>query len=288
MRRQRLAQLILALLLLAGTVTPALAQVAAPPAPLTQETIYVLGAQLLPDPVTQTVPKHTATGIRMNVVASDPSVGGLPSLPDDAVVRASMRGPAFQTAIELTGLPGQLLMIPPIPLKGLYVVENIRVESGGATILQGEPGSVSIEVIDKVIVSQVTTRALSADEIEEKGIFFDEENYKAVDFTVAIGVEGKKVPITFPVLLPRQADLPPRQLTFSPGIGGLPQQKLETVVFRPQGLEYTSLGISGFQMDCASECDPETRKLVAKVPGVILFPGRIAYLNQYFLSLIHI
>ncbi len=286
MRKQRLAQFLLALLLLAATVTPALAQVASPPAPLTQETIYVLGAQLLPDPIHQTVPKHTATGIRMNVVASDPSVGGLPSLPDDAVVRASMRGPAFQTAIELTGLPGQLLMIPPIPLKGLYVVENIRVESGGATILQGEPGSVSIEVIDKVIVSQVTTRALSADEIEEKGIFFDEENYKAVDFTVAIGVEGKKVPITFPVLLPRQADLPPRQITFKPGIGGLPQQKLETVVFQSPALEYTSLGISGFQMDCASECDPETRKLVAKVPGVILFPGRIAYLNQYFSALL--
>ncbi|HRJ40425.1 MAG TPA: carboxypeptidase regulatory-like domain-containing protein, partial [Caldilineaceae bacterium] len=280
------SRILFAFLFLLASVSPLFAQTAAPPDPLTQETIYVLGAQLLPDPIHQTVPKNTATGIRMNVVASDPSVGGLPELPADAVVRASMRGPAFQKAIELTGLPGRLLMIPPIPLKGLYVVENIRIESGGATILQGEPGSVSIEVIDKVIVSQVTTRALSADEIEKKGIFFDEDNFSAVDFTVAIGVEGKKVPISFPVLIPKQPNLASRPPAYRPSMGGLGQQKIQTVTFRPPELEYTSLGISGFQMDCASDCDPETRKLVAKVPGVILFPGRIAYLNQFFSALL--
>ncbi|MFZ1756163.1 MAG: carboxypeptidase regulatory-like domain-containing protein, partial [Caldilineaceae bacterium] len=279
------SRFLLVLIFIVSSISPAFAQSITPP-PLTQETIYVLGAQLLPDPIHQTVPKNTATGIRMDVVASDPSVGGLPELPADAVVRASMRGPAFQQAIELTGLPGQLLMIPPIPLKGLYVVENIRVESRGATILQGEPGAVSIEVIDKVIVSQVTTRALSADEIEEKGIFFDEENFSAVDFTVAIGVEGKKVPISFPVLIPKVKDLSPRAPTYRPPPGGLGQQKIATAVFRPPQLEYTSLGISGFQMDCASDCNPETRRLVAKVPGVILFPGRIAYLNQFFSALL--
>lgn len=281
------SRFLLALLILAGTVTPALAETAAPPPPLTQETIYVLGAQLLPDPVHQTTPKNTATGIQMALVASDPAAGGLPQLPADAVVRASMRGPGFPKAIELTGLPGQLLLIPPAPLKGLYVVENIRVESGGATILQGQPGTVSIEVIDRVIVSQVTTRALSAAEIEEKGIFFDDDNYSAVDFTVAIGVEGKKVPISFPVLVPKEPGLPPRQPIFAPPGTGLQGEKLKTVVFRPeQGLPSTSLGVSGFMMECASHCEEEQRKLVAKVPGVILFPGRIAYLNQFFSALL--
>ncbi len=251
------------------------------------QTLYVVGATLLPTPGHQTVPKNTATGVLMQIVSSEATVGALPSLPADAIVRARLRGPAFQTAVELSGKPGEALMIPPIPLKGLYVVEDIRIESDGLALLTGNPASVSLEVIDRVLVSQVTTRALSATEIQEKGIYFDEQNYKAVDFTVAIGVKGEKVPVSFPVLVARSPELPARRPQILPSVGGLVGQRPETFAIFPPQIPLTNLGISGFTLECeGASCNPEVARLMPVIPGVIVFPGRIAYLNQFFSALL--
>ena len=55
--------------------------------------------------------------------------------------------------------------IPPLAIPGLYVLDNIRLARGAETLLLADPSSVTIEVIDKLLATQVTSRPLTAQEI---------------------------------------------------------------------------------------------------------------------------
>ena len=231
-------------------------------------------------------PKNIATGVMMTIGAPG-SLGAAPTLPGDAIVRAQLRGPALAAPLQLAGLPNQLLAIPPLPLTGLYVLENIRLEAAGRTLLPATPGAVTIEVIERVLAAQVTTRALTAKEIQDKGIFFDETNFRAVQFTVAYGVLDKKVPISFPMLLPRNpqgASAPVVQQPHPAGLGG--GLRPDQPIVRLPGVGVTQLGISGFSLECVSFCDTEIMRLMPPIPGVLIFPGNISYLNQFFSALL--
>src|SRR5204863_10174939 len=59
-----------------------------------------------------------------------------------------------------------------------------------------------VHVFDEVLVSRVTSRPLTLDEIKEKGIVIDENNFRAVEFEVAFVLDGKTIPVKFPVVSP--------------------------------------------------------------------------------------
>ena len=61
-------------------------------------------------------------------------------------------------------------------------LENIRLISNGEVLFYGTPESVTIEVIDQLLVTEVTARPLTADEIREKGIVFDQSNFQAYNW----------------------------------------------------------------------------------------------------------
>jgi carbon-monoxide dehydrogenase medium subunit len=61
-------------------------------------------------------------------------------------------------------------------------------------LLYGVPESVEIDVIDKLLLTQVTARALSAAEIREKGLVFDKSSFQAYNFAAAFAIEDRKVP----------------------------------------------------------------------------------------------
>ena len=110
----------------------------------------------------------------------------------------------------------------------------------------------------------MTTRPLTADEIIEKGIVVDEENFQVLNFTAAFGVEDKKVTIDFPVLVPNPGvDLPavrpPALPALSPASFEPPGIKLQALA-----LEMPNVSVAGFVLDCVdlSVCDPENRDLI--------------------------
>jgi hypothetical protein len=278
--------LLLLLALLPGS-QPARAQAPAPQTPLDREQILIYGLRLQPSPTHQVVPKNTVTAINAPLLTPDGQPASFAGSAQGAIV-AQLRGPAFAAPIQVSGVPNQLLYLPPLPLAGLYVLENIRMVADGRVVLQGNPDAVTIEVIDRVLASQVTTRPLTAQEILDKGIFFDEDNFRAVNFTVAIGVQGQKIPVTFPMLLPRTPSRPSQRPAFVPrppnGIGS-PRPPDQPRMNLP-GFNLTNLSVSGFSLECASLCDIQALRLVPPIPGVLIFPGNIAYLNQYFSALL--
>jgi hypothetical protein len=168
---------------------------------------------------------------------------------------------------------------------GTYTLENIRLESQGAVLLRSTPESVKITVIEKLLVTQITTRALTAAEIREKGIVFDSSNFQAYNFTAAFAVsDGNPIQVNFPVLLPMVgsvADVTSPKVT----IGAIPTPaitSLKTVI--PDTLKLATqipnLTVLGFSLKV-----PELKGqdlIVPPIPGVIVIPGDIGFLNQYF------
>ena len=72
---------------------------------------------------------------------------------------------------------------------GDYILSNVRLEGNGEVILRRQQGPgvepIVIKVIDEILVTEVTSRPLSLEEIQERGIVITEENFTAFDFAVA-------------------------------------------------------------------------------------------------------
>ena len=273
---------------------------------LARDQILITGAGLQVTPAHQTVPRNTATVIQTAIVVpgSDGSTtdngngqGGGPigsptvslQLPADAVVIGELRGPAFGTPVVLTTRPNEPFRIQPLAISGLYVLDNIRVVSGTTTLLPGTPDSVTLEVIDKILVSQVTTRALSAKEIQDKGIVVDQTNFQVVNFTAAFGLQDHKISIDFPMIVPNRnsAGLPPAAPAISlpslqPAATPVPTVSLPQL---QEAFQTTNVSISGLIL----KIDDEEIERTFQIPpfsGVVIIPGNIAYLNQFFSALV--
>jgi hypothetical protein len=276
--------LLAALTVLLAMLPQAAAQAAADP-PRARDRILIVGSNLQPAPAHQVVPKNLPTIVSMLLVQGDDADAATADalsgqLPAGTIVRAELRGPALPDGLALTALPNQPLAIPPLPLAGLYTLENIRMERDGEVLLQGNPDSVTIEVIDKLLDYQVTSRALSADEIEELGIVFDESNFQAINFAIAFGLEDEVITIDFPVLIPKPSEID--SLTAESGQEPLPIPDL-LEKSRPKGFRFPQgqlPSVSGFILKTRGA--PEGRDLDFALPGAVIIPGNVGFLNQFF------
>ncbi len=245
--------------------------------------IQLYGIGLKVEPATQTVPKGYATIVSTFLQgASQPA--SLPPFAPDAVVRATLRGPSFPQPIELTAAPNSPFNIPVLTVPGTHTVDNIRLVSGGEVLLYGSPESVRIEVIEKLLVTTVTARPLTADEIREKGIVFDRSNFQAYNFTAAFAIDdGSQINIAFPVVLPTIAAVDAPNGTATLASIDAPQLKsLQTLI--PDTLQIQAripnLRVVGFSLQLQQESGQDF--FVPAIPGVIVIPGDIGFLNQFF------
>jgi hypothetical protein len=252
---------------------------------LGREEIVLYGLGLQVQPAQQTVPKGFATIV--STFLQTPQVpGSLPPFAPDAEVRATLRGPSFEQPLELAAKPNAPLNVPILTVPGTHTVENIRLVSGGEVLLYGSPQSVRIDVIEKLLVTTVTARPLTAEEIREKGIVFDKSNYQAYNFTAAFAIEdGTAIDVTFPVVLPTLA--PPANVDVSSA--GLtlvePPMLRDIATIIPDTLRIQSripnLSVKGFTLTLSGGAQSQDF-YVPPIPGVIVIPGDIGFLNQYF------
>ena len=151
-------------------------------------------------------------------------------------------------------------------------------------LLRSTPESVVIEVIEKLLITQVTARALTAAEIREKGIVFDPSSFQAFNFTAAFAIQDHPITIEFPVLLPQlqgAPGVPVNQVGFPQiSVPGLPCLKTlipDTLKLQAQ---IPNLSVVGFTLKIPSLAGQDL--LVPPIPGVIVIPGDIGFLNQFF------
>jgi hypothetical protein len=245
--------------------------------------VQIVGLRLVvdADDISQVVPKNIGTGVRTQLIGSGAQQVDLPRLPADALVFGDLRGPSIEGFRSFSAPPGELIPIPPLQHEGFYTLDNLRLVTGGKTLLRAEPDQVSIQVIDKLLVAQVTARALTEDEIKEKGIFLDQDNFQAFNFTIGFGIQDKKVFVDLPMLLPLTGGIG-FPATEAPGLRLLqPVYPGTTDLAKLEEIGLKNVEIQGFFLKIPDE--EETPPFaIPPLPGVIIVAGNVGFLDQFF------
>ena len=262
-------------------------------APLTTLEYRVTGTALQVSPSAVAVPKGIAGSVMVSIIAGgSTNAAASVALAANAYVEGTLRGPAFPEPRRLVAAPNTPLMLPVINLVGDYQLDNLRLVDAttGETRMEATPASVPVRVFDEVLVSRVTSRPLTMQEIEEKGIAIDENNFRAVEFEVALVLDGKTVPVTFPVVAPKFSDstelIPAAELEERlKTAAALNRQIAAEVVTLPPDFETAGLNleIQGINFQVVDdEDDPIPDFRIPPIPALLVIPGNIGYLNQFF------
>ncbi|MEB2343973.1 MAG: carboxypeptidase regulatory-like domain-containing protein [Deltaproteobacteria bacterium] len=249
----------------------------------------VVGVALRPVRTSLAIPKNVPGAVTIELIAGSEG-NTVEELARGAVVEATLRGPSF-AARRVVGLPNGDLVLPPLPLVGDYSLDDIRLVdvATGATRLDASPRSLPVTVFDEVLVSRVTSRPLTLDEIEARGITIDESSFRVLEFEVGFVLDGQTVPVRFPVVAPR----------FDGKVELIPKAELEALLTEAQaanaelalgaelppeleaaGLDIDVQGVN-FQFVEPAE-DDDLALAVPPIPGLVVVPGRIGLLNQFF------
>ncbi len=107
------------------------------------------------------------------------------------LIKGELSGPGLSKTITLTTLPNHPFSIPAFPMKGTYTLKNIRVEKDGEIIINADVPEVVIDVIN-LIVTGITTRPLTLEEIKAKGIIITDKNFTAYEFSIGFIIDIKR------------------------------------------------------------------------------------------------
>ncbi|HYG34370.1 MAG TPA: carboxypeptidase-like regulatory domain-containing protein, partial [Clostridia bacterium] len=261
-----------------------------PQAPLTTLTYRVLGTQLRVTPAAVSVPKSIPGSVLVEVANADGSTNAATAqLAAGAYVEATLRGPSFD-ARRLVGQPNAPLMLPPLNLVGDYQLDDIKLVDAttGAVRMEGNPSSVPVHVFEEVLISKVTSRPLTTEEINEKGIYIDEQNFRAVEFEVGFVLDGKTIPVKFPVVAPtfKQSTeiIPAAELEQKLIQAQLINSQIATGVELPKELQTAQLNldVQGINFQFVEDKEVDLGLRIPPIPALMVIPGNIGYLNQFF------
>lgn len=250
----------------------------------------VVGARLRVEPERLFVP----TSIPGSFIADVQSASGAPLSTLDALrarthIEGVLRGPAFP-AFEILGLPGEPVYLPPIHLAGIYQIDGIRLvdTETGETVLEAAPSTLEVQVFNEVLVSSVQSRALTHDEIVERGIVIDERSFSVTEFQVQFSVENVRIPISFPVVSPayryENEIRPATELEDLRVQAATINAELARSITMPAGLQFPNLELQilGVNLGAGRAIEDRELRLDAPLPAIVVIPGRVGFLNQFF------
>lgn len=247
--------------------------------------LVVAGARLLVSPESQTVPFDTPTLVETHLVGFDPAAG---EMPQDLRVLADFTGPEVDGVLPLETTPGEPFRIPRLRLKGEYRLDDIRLVQGDQLLAYAAPRSSAI-LVTQVLVTRVTSRPMTLEEIQSRGIALDEDSFRAFSFTFGFAVDGEVVDYNVPVVFnPVGPGDPFRLIEDGPipgGSRGTLSERFRPPQMAPFTLELESAGGGGGGeqpnggCELIEGCRVEDR---VSLPGVILFPTDVSLLHQFF------
>ena len=254
----------------------------AAPTPLLTLQYRIVGSVLEVSPAALSVPKGIAGSVAT-------AFQGSPDLTNGAYVVASLRGPSLAPK-EVVGAPGLPLLLPPLSVVGDYVLEGIQLvrDQGGVRtpILDASPGSVPVHVFDQVLVAQVTSRPLTTEEIADRGIAIDQTNFRVTEFQVGLVLDGRQIPITLPVVAPRAVQsteiIPAAELTARLQQADQANRDLSAALKLPPSVQSSGIEVRGINFQVTEDTDADLALKVPSIPALLLIPGNIGFLNQFF------
>lgn len=255
---------------------------------LTTLELRVLGTRLAVTPGEVTVPRNIEGSVKVEFVTGDGTVVPAPGSMAGRHIEGVLRGPGM-AAQKVTGRVGDPLVFPPLRVSGDYQLDDVRLvdTASGATVLNATPSSVPVHVFDEVLVSRVSSRPLTSSEIEERGILIDSSSYRVVEFEVALVLKGGTFPVRLPVVAPDfrtstelipAAELEDRRVKadainreLAKNLELPPEIQAVMPEFSIQPINFEEVGPKD-----------EVEKKGPTITGLLVIPGHIGYLNQFF------
>jgi hypothetical protein len=240
---------------------------------LTSGELLINGIRLEISPVTQEIDPGRPTVVYT-------ALGGVTAgdMPSGFRVEGELSGPGLDGPLHLSTVPGEPFRIPGLNREGTFRLSGIRLTNGDEILLEAEPNSVEI-LVHRLVIASVSSRPLSPEEIEAFGIVIGENNYTAWHYTVAFQLESGLVEIPFDVLVGPDG-LVPLEL---PGAAFDPLPNLNTEGPIPTVFIGTLTTLEGEE---SPEEEDELGAAGATVPGFLVFPTDIAFLNQFFSAIL--
>src|SRR5215831_10030120 len=261
-----------------------------------QTTLRKIGELRLPvqsisatvSPANPTIPKNTAAGVRIVVsTASGPlnSTDVAQFLGGAFEVHGELSGPGLVGTITLPFIDPNggatpivdplLLPIPALSEAGDYTLSNLRITVNGSPALDVTPSTVPVKVIDQVLITSVTTRPLTLDEIKAAGIDLSSNDFLGFQFTIGQALQSNATTITFPVVFNRQGvPIPPLLIPPSPPTRD--QVPIPTIV----PILLNLVGKDGGAVNKITL--PDGSPAPVKIPSVLVIPGNVGFLKQFF------
>ena len=177
-----------------------------------QARLQIAGTRLVVGPPSQTVPFDTGTWVTTQLEGYDTALGTLPA---ELRVVGDLVGPEVDGVLTLSAVPGEPIRIPRLRVEGEYGLENIRLLLGEEVLGYAEPRDAHI-LVTQILLTRVSSRALTLEEIRAYGLALDENSFEAINLTFAYGVDGS----TFDFNMPLVYDL------FGPDVDLLPNPDL--------------------------------------------------------------
>jgi hypothetical protein len=236
------------------------------------------------NPATQTVPKNIPTAVLTSIQVPDGTDPApiIAQLNPNYRIRGELSGPSFTAPRIIEAKIGQPLPIPAMPNTGDHVLQNLRIiditDATNATLAPVNPDSVGITVIDNILVTQVQVTEMTYEQIIQSGINLSNSNYNFYNFTIGLGTSSGAVPIQIPVALPSTAGQPPVVGNPTGGVGvngvSVPMPDIVPVMLEAVDEEGNQAPV---EMPGGGQ---------VQIPGVVVFPGRIGLLHQFFEAIV--
>jgi Big-like domain-containing protein/carboxypeptidase family protein len=255
--------------------------------------IPLLGLTATPEPLAPVVPKNTESGVRIVVTGGDRALTTaevVSYLGGAFEVHGDLSGPGLDGAITLPQLgpsdpPPEdplLLLLPPLPVAGDYLLSNLRIIKDGKSLVPISPSQITVKVIDQVLITSVKTRPLTLDEIREKGIVLDSDSYIGFEFQLGLATDSQSVTFTQTVVFDRDGvpvpdaisppNAPPRAGVTVPGNAPEPLIIPALLEVDPEKLDIPDID----RVLRAPSGEP------IRIPSVLVIPGNVGYLKQFF------
>ena len=242
-------------------------------------------------PANPVIPKNLAGGVQIVVRSGGATLTAAQVaqfLGGPFTVQGVYAGPGLPQAVDVpvAGAPAAdplVLVLPAVTESGDYTLSNLRFVVGGRSVLDVNPGTVPVKVIDQVLVTSVQTRALTLDEIQAKGIVLDSSDVLGFDFTVGLQLSSQVVSITFPVVFDRQGVAIPQPIAPPPAPPRLdvPVPELPTIV--PLLLQRDDGGGELPQVRL-----PGGGMGTVRIPSILVIPGNVGFLKQFFSAQLYV
>ena len=246
------------------------------------------GIQATVTPAQPVIPKNISSGVQIVVTQNGQTL-------TPAAIAQYLGGP-FQVVGEFSG-PGltQTVEVPPTPpganslivilpvvnTAGDYTLSNLRFLVNGQSVLDVSPSSVTVKVIDQVLVTSVQTKPLTLDEIQAMGVVLGSSDYTGFQFTIGLQLSSQVVNISFPVVFDSQGVAVPQPIS-PPAVvpAGVPIPQLPTIVPLLLGAADGS-GPPQVQL-------PDGSMAPVRIPSVLVIPGNVGFLKQFFSAQLYV